>query len=148
MCSSSSGNDNRRWHNTQDEDKDIPLWRDPHLLLDYETFWNQIGLFPPYRVPAASDEALRNMRQCVVSCTPRIYRERTEERAEEIIQALSHVIETMAEEHEYHYKMNKALYRNPPKMSPSDFDIAPEQYTELKALCMDKAKLRLAGIFC
>ena len=87
------------------------------------------------------------MQVCVTSCATRIRRERTQERATEILEALSAVIEAMTEERLYQYQINKTLYRNPPKMSHSDFAIAPEEYSELKALCMDKAKLRLAGTF-
>ena len=103
------------------------MWRDPHLLLDYETFWNQIGLFPPYRVPAASDEALRNMRQCVIRCTPRIYRERTEERAEEIVQALKDLYEAGTD------IVTITQYLRPSvKHHPVTRWVKPQEFVELK----------------
>lgn len=141
-----SGNDNKNWTDTRDLPNDIPLWKDPHLCLNYENFWSNTALFPPYQVPAASDETIRNLELCVASCTPRIQRERTAIRATEIIESLQSVIDTMKEPQQHRYKLNKELYRNPPKMSATDLlQVPQEEIRRLKEICVDKARKRLEG---
>lgn len=75
----------KSWHDTLgEEDAIIPLWKDPHLVLDYETFWSQKHLWRPYIAKAVSPEAVRNYEISLASCIPRIQLLQ-EERSEEII---------------------------------------------------------------
>ena len=67
-----------------EEDATIPLWKDPNLVLDYDSFWNQKHLWRPYVTKAISDEAVRNYEVSLEACTPRIQLLQ-EERSEEII---------------------------------------------------------------
>jgi hypothetical protein len=90
-----SGLQSSFWHNTKKQDRDIQLWKDPLLRLDYTNFWSQDHLFQPYIVRAATEDAIRNHQTCLTSCAARIERERTAERAREIMTALHNVLNDM-----------------------------------------------------
>ena len=61
------------WHDTLGEENAlIPLWKDPNLVLNYESFWSQKHLWRPYVAKAVSPEAIRNYELSLAACTPRI----------------------------------------------------------------------------
>ena len=75
----------QNWHNTLgEEDSTIPIWKDPNLVLNYDTFWSQKDLWKPYIAKPAGDDAIRNYEISLAACTPRIQL-LNEERAHEII---------------------------------------------------------------
>jgi hypothetical protein len=71
------------------------LWKDPLLLLDYKNFWSKDHLFKPYVVPPASETAIKNHEIGLASCAIRIDRERSADRAREIMDALHNVLNDM-----------------------------------------------------
>jgi hypothetical protein len=71
------------------------MWKDPALLLDYKNFWSKDTLFQPYVVPAASPQSIRNHEICLASSAIRIERERSPDRAREILDSLHDVLNDM-----------------------------------------------------
>jgi hypothetical protein len=41
------------------------------------------------------------------------------------------------------FRWSRALYRNPPRMGPADFQVSPEERERVQAICYDKARKRL-----
>ena len=141
-----SGADSRHWHDTNGADADIPLWKDPMLVLNYEKFWSTAReSFAAYKVKAASEETIRNFSTCITSCSARIQRERDPERAAEILRNLGSVVDMLREDRQYRFSWNCRLYRNPPRMGPRDFDISMEELARVEEVCRDKARERLLG---
>jgi hypothetical protein len=52
--------------------ENIPIWKNPDLVLDYHNFWSQNHLFAPYLVPQVSDDTIKQYEHGLRSCSPRI----------------------------------------------------------------------------
>jgi hypothetical protein len=66
-------------------DANIPMWKDPDLVLDYRNFWSQTHLFCPYVVPRVSDDSIAQYELGLSSCIERIEGNRPRHVAEQII---------------------------------------------------------------
>jgi hypothetical protein len=67
-------------------DENIPMWKNPDLVLDYQQFWSRNHLFAAYVVPKVPDESIRQYEHGLQSCAPRIEGNRPRQVAERIIQ--------------------------------------------------------------
>jgi hypothetical protein len=77
-----------QWIDTQGRDRNIPMWKDPNLILDYENFWSQNELLKDYVVPKVVETSIAQYEKGLEVCIPRIEGCRTRQRAKEIIGAL------------------------------------------------------------
>ena len=115
----------------------MKFWRDENLILNYANFWSQ--QFQPYKVPAASEETIRNIEYCLKSCTPRIERERPIHESAAILESLQKLVDTMRTDKEHRLQINKLLYRNAPRMGAADFKVvSDEERARLHHECRDK----------
>jgi hypothetical protein len=69
-------------------DANIPMWRDPDLVLDYAGFWSRRDLFAPYVIPAIPAENVAKYELGLSSSAKRIEGNRSRERAEQILRNL------------------------------------------------------------
>jgi hypothetical protein len=116
-----SGLQSSFWHDTNKENNDIMIWKDPLLNLDYQNFWSQDRLFKSYIVPPASDTAIRNHEICLASCSVRIERERSPDRAREIMALLHDVLNDMRGQKVYKNSFKKILHCDFETCSLTDF---------------------------
>jgi hypothetical protein len=77
------------WTDTHGLDRNIPMWKDDDLILDYPNFWSQRHLFPDYVVPAVPASSIAEYQKGLDSCTDRIEGCRTRPRADAIIKTIS-----------------------------------------------------------
>jgi hypothetical protein len=90
-------------------------------------------------------ETVQKHRDCISSCTPRIEAERPPQRAKEIIQTLTDLVNSMTEDKEFKFKCSRALYRNPPRMQPGDFQVSMEEMARMEDVIKDKARQALSA---
>ena len=83
-----SAREPRTWKDTENRDANIPMWRNPHLVLDYANFWSRNDVFVPYTIPALTAESVAKYQQGLASSVKHIEAMRTRERAKQIISSL------------------------------------------------------------
>jgi hypothetical protein len=66
-------------------DENIPIWKNPDLVLDYANFWSQNHLFQPYKIPQVPEDSIRQYEHGLRACSPRIEGNRPRLVAAEII---------------------------------------------------------------
>jgi hypothetical protein len=69
-------------------DANIPMWKNPDLILDYASFWSRRDLFHTYTIPALPAESIAKYELGLSSCAKRIEGNRSREAAQRIIQNL------------------------------------------------------------
>jgi hypothetical protein len=67
------------------KDENIRLWKDDNLILNYQNFWSQNHLFPPYIVPMVPADNIKQYEHGLASSAPRIEGNRPRHLAEQII---------------------------------------------------------------
>ena len=58
---------------------DIPLFKDPLMVLDYASFWNRPDTFPDYVFEAQSTETIAKLQSGLHACSAKISRATTAE---------------------------------------------------------------------
>jgi hypothetical protein len=69
-------------------DANIPMWKDPDLVLDYASFWSRRDLFQAYVIPAVPAENIAKYELGLSSSAKRIEGNRSRERAQQIFHNL------------------------------------------------------------
>ena len=139
------------WHDTHGrENTDIPLWKDPALVLNFDNFWQHQLQFVDYVVPSLTPDAISKYELGLSSCTRRIQNTRNPERAVEILETLQvsvcccvlncntnqnisfsdasflvfvwkkSLINEAKETRTYPFKWNRVIYKKPYVMRPED----------------------------
>jgi hypothetical protein len=83
-----SAREPRSWRDTDNRVANIPMWRNPLLVLDYATFWSRRDIFVPYSVPALTADCIAKYEQGLAASVNRIEGMRTVQRAKQIITSL------------------------------------------------------------
>ena len=81
---------------------DIPLFKDPLMVLDYASFWNRPDTFPAYVVEAQSTETIAKLQSGLDACSAKISRTRTAEVMLKLIHISSYTFRLQKTVHYFH----------------------------------------------